>query len=1183
MIRLVQLSLANRAIVALGTVLVILFGVLSLTSLRQELFPSIDIPIATVLTQYPGASPEVVEQQVTAPIEAAVGGVTGVTGTRSTSTGGSSVITADLEYGSDFAELTSQLQRAVQSVRLPTDVTPRVVTGSTGSIPVVQLGVSSDLGDDQVAAVLRDEVHPLLAGLDGVAGVTLSGIREPQVIVDVDTAAAAARGVSLASVLTLLKANGVRVPAGQLTPDTEPITVEVGGPITSLEQLRDLYMIPGAVTGGAPPATGSTGSARFPAGGTDPSRPPAGAASPAPTASARPSPQPTSTPQPTSAPSPPPRPTSTPSPSPRPTSIPSPSPEPTSTAGPSPEPTSIPSPSPEPTSAASPSPALSSTASWSPSSAPSLVGRPVKLSAGSRAAPGTGAAGPAPVRLGDIATITAEPATLTGYTRINGVPSIGLDVTKKDQFNTVAVAEEIHRALPRITELLGGSARNAQVTVVLDQAPFIQQSVDGLTTEGSLGLVFAVLVILGFLLSVRATLVTAVSIPLSVLITMVVLDLAGYTLNILTLGALTVAIGRVVDDSIVVIENIKRHLGYPGPRRAAIITAVGEVAGAITASTVTTVAVFAPIGLVGGQVGELFRPFAVTVTAALLASLLVSLTVVPALASAVLRSPDTPDAPAEHAWLQRGYRPVLRAALRRPVVSLVVAAAILLGTGALAPQLGTNFLGDAGGDTLSVSQELAPGTGLPQTDAAAKRVEGVLATTPGVASYQVTVGTPAGTPSFGPPGPAGAATRFSVTLESAATATAVSDDLRARLGALGGPDQVGTLTVRSGRGGADQLLVVVRAQDPAVLAQAADQVQQAVASIPGTTEVRSSLTAAQPLVAVAVDRQRAAQAGLTEVQIGESVATVLRGNTVGTLTLDGVPQNVVVRTGSAPGDVAALQALPLPTARGTVALSEVATVTQSVTAPSISHTDGSRSVQITAQPATGDLGAITAALVSKLDGLALPGGATAEIGGVSTAAADAFAELGLALLVAIAVVYLVMVVTFRSLLQPLTLLVAIPFAATGALGLLLATGTPLGVPALIGMLMLVGIVVTNAIVLIDRVNQYRRDGSALLDAVVAGSVQRLRPILMTAVATVFALLPMALGVTGGGVFISQPLAIVVIGGLISSTLLTLVLVPVLYLLAQRGRRRRREPADGPDGRPRHEPGPGRPAFGHVPA
>ncbi|MGH3983326.1 MAG: efflux RND transporter permease subunit, partial [Pseudonocardiaceae bacterium] len=248
---LTRLSLTNRAIVGLVTILIVVLGAISTISLRQELFPSIDIPVASVVTQYPGASPEVVEQQVTTPIEAVIGGITGVTGTQSTSTGGSSVITVNLEYGSDLAELTSQIQQAVQGATLPADVTPQVVTGGTDSLPVVQLGVSSDLGDERVAALLSDYVRPLLAGLDGVADVTLSGIREPRITVDVDTDEAAERGVSLSSVLSLLKANGVRVPAGQLTPDTEPLTVEVGSQITSVEQLRNLYLTPT----GAPPAT----------------------------------------------------------------------------------------------------------------------------------------------------------------------------------------------------------------------------------------------------------------------------------------------------------------------------------------------------------------------------------------------------------------------------------------------------------------------------------------------------------------------------------------------------------------------------------------------------------------------------------------------------------------------------------------------------------------------------------------------------------------------------------------------------------------------------------------------------------------------------------------------------------------------------------------------------------------
>ncbi|GAA4546791.1 efflux RND transporter permease subunit [Pseudonocardia xishanensis] len=1074
MTRLARLSLRNRALVGLVTVLLVAFGVLSTTSLRQELFPSLDVPVATVVTPYAGASPGVVEEQVTTPVEQALGALTGVTGTRSTSTTGSSVVTLELEYGTDVADLTSRAQRALQGVTLPADVTPQVVTGGIDSLPVLQLAVSSDLGADRIAEVLRTDVQPFLQGLDGVSGVTLSGLATEQVVIDVDPAAAAARGVSVASISSVLQANGVRVPAGQLTPDTAPLSVEVGSPITSVEQVADLY-----VSGGA--AGASTGGAGAASGG-----------------------------------------------------------------------------------AASGGAATGGAATGGAASGGAASGG---AAAGGAAGGSTTGVGAAPVRLGDIATVSSQPTPATAYTRTNGAPSIGIGVTRTPDANTVAVSDEVRAALPRIVDSLGGAARNAQVTVVFDQAPFIQQSVDDLTTEGLLGLLFAVLVILVFLLNVRATLITAISIPLSVLITMIVLDVGGYTLNILTLGALTVAIGRVVDDSIVVIENITRHVGEGRPSAATVVDAVREVAGAITASTITTVAVFAPIGLVGGQVGELFRPFAVTVTAALLASLLVSLTVVPVLAAAVLRgrrrkasaAGGAVRGPGDHeepTRMQRGYLPVLRAAIRRPVVSLLIAVLILGGTLALVPQLTTNFLGDAGGDTVSLSQEMPPGTGLPQADAAARRVEDVVRATPGVQSYQVTVGSSGRT--FGPPGGSSGVspTRFSITLADGADSTAVQEDLRTRVAGLSG---VGELTVAAGQGGlgGSDLQVAVRAEDPQVLAAAAQQVQQAVAGIPGVGDVRNDLAAAQPTVDVRVDRRAAAAAGLTEAQVGQTVSAALRGSTIGRLTVDGVEQAVVVRAGEPPTDVPSLRALPV----GRTTLAEIAEVTETSTAPVVTHTDGTRSATVTARPASDDVGAATRSLRETVDGLSLPAGATAEIGGVSTQQDDAFAQLGLALLAAIAVVYLVMVATFRSLVQPLILLVSVPFAATGAIGLLLLTGTPLGVPALIGMLMLVGIVVTNAIVLIDLVNQYRRAGRGIEGAVLDGAAQRLRPIVMTAVATIMALLPMSLGLTGGGVFISQPLAIVVIGGLVSSTLLTLVLVPVLYVLLERLRTRLRRTPD----------------------
>jgi len=321
--------------------------------------------------------------------------------------------------------------------------------------------------------------------------------------------------------------------------------------------------------------------------------------------------------------------------------------------------------------------------------------------------------------------------------------------------------------------------------------------------------------------------------------------------------------------------------------------------------------------------------------------------------------------------------------------------------------------------------------------------------------------------------------------------------------------------------------------------------------------VRSSSAAVQPAFEIHGDGEKAAKKGLTEGQIGQAVTAAFQGTKVGTVTVEDVQHDMVLRVDEAPATVKELENLRITTPTGSeVKLSSVAEVEEVLQAPELSRSDGFRSATVTATPTADDLGRVTSELYVALADLDLPDGATAEIGGVSEDQNEAFAQMGVAMLVAVVIVYLIMVATFKSLRQPLVLLVSIPFAATGALGLLLVTGTPLSLPALIGMLMLIGIVVTNAIVLIDLVNQYRAKGMELREAVVEGSRHRLRPVLMTALATIGALTPMALGITGGGAFISQPLAIVVIGGLISSTLLTLILVPVLYTMTEAAKERR---------------------------
>jgi HAE1 family hydrophobic/amphiphilic exporter-1 len=768
----------------------------------------------------------------------------------------------------------------------------------------------------------------------------------------------------------------------------------------------------------------------------------------------------------------------------------------------------------------------------------------------------TGQGAGKPVRLGDLATVKQQQAPADSLTRTDGKPSLAVMVTMDHDGSAVAISDAVQDKLPDLRKDLGSDTK---ITVVSDQGPAVSKAISGLTTEGGLGLLFAVLVILVFLASVRSTLVTAVSIPLSVVLALIVLWTRDLSLNMLTLGALTIAIGRVVDDSIVVLENIKRHLGYGEERQEAILRAVREVAGAVTSSTLTTVAVFLPIGLVGGMVGELFGSFSLTVTAALLASLVVSLTVVPVLSYWFLRAPKGTPADADEARrkaeekearsrLQRFYVPVLRFATRRRLTSVLLAIVILVGTFGMAPLLKTNFFDQGEQEVLTVKQELKPGTSLAATDASAHKVERLLAGIDGVKDYQVTVGSSGFMAAFGGGTDTNQAS-YQVMLDDKASYDDVQNAIESGLKKLSG---VGTTTVSAGDGFGDQdLSVVVKAADAAVLSKASEQVRSAVASLDHVTDVSSDLSQSVPRISVKAN-SKAAAAGFDDQTLGAAVAQAVKGTTAAKAVLDDTERDVVIRSAKPATTLAQLRNLPL----GPVKLGDIATVKLVDGPVSMTRIDGQRAATITARPTGDNTGAVSTKLQSKIDALKLPAGATAEIGGVSSDQDDAFKNLGLAMLAAIAIVFMLLVATFRSLAQPLILLVSIPFAATGAIGLLVATGTPMGVPAMIGMLMLIGIVVTNAIVLIDLINQYRRQGHGVVEAVIEGGRHRLRPILMTALATIFALLPMALGVTGEGGFIAQPLAVVVIGGLITSTLLTLLLVPTLYAMLELRKERR---------------------------
>ena len=808
-----------------------------------------------------------------------------------------------------------------------------------------------------------------------------------------------------------------------------------------------------------------------------------------------------------------------------------------------------------------------------------VAGPPIAPAPGASAAPSAAPFVPEPITLGDLGTVEIDAVATTGFGRTNGNPSLSLTVSKTAAANTVEVAEAVQAKLAEIGER---HAADLTITTVSDLSTYIIESRDGLVREGGLGAFFAILTIFAFLLSVRSTIVAAISIPLSILTALVVMQLTGITINIMTLGGLAVAVGRVVDDAIVVLENIYRHRAMGEDRMTASINGPREVAGAITASTLTTVAVFLPLGFVGGIVSQFFLPFALTVTFALLASLVCALTVVPVLAylliDKVKPSVDKNGEPTNSLWV-RAYTPTILIALRNRWTKLGViamAAVLFVVTTAIVPSLPTQFINAGSEKILAVT--IAPPTGASSEAVLAKSVEAetilldddevklVQTTVPGEGdtSFQVFQSAQSGIP-------ANSAT-MTVRLVDDADLAEATTRLTAELEPVesdGYDVIVGSAAGFTSNG----LTVIVSGPDPVQVEEATAVVLASLADEPGLINLKSDLVKATPEVQITVDPNKAISVGLTAAQVAGQVRSALVATTATTVTFEpGKPISLVVQVDpAATTSVEDLEALPVGTV-ATVPLGQVATVEQADVQGSITRINEAPAASINAEITSDDTGAVSQSVQGQIDALEadgqIPAGVTVELAGVSQQQSEAFGGLFASMAVAILLVYLMMVLAFNSLITPFVILFTLPLATIGAFPALLITGRPIGISALIGFLMLIGIVVTNAIVLLDLVERLRREqGYTVHDALVEGGRTRVRPILMTAIATILALMPLAAGFNSGSI-IAAELGTVVIGGLFSATFLTLIVVPVVYSLVEglrwrlggRGRRKARAEA-----------------------
>jgi HAE1 family hydrophobic/amphiphilic exporter-1 len=1174
----VRWCLKNKSVVILAGFILIAAGAYATTRLNQELLPDIEFPLVTVSTPVAGAGPDVVDEQVTQPLQGAVEGIEGIEGVQATSSPGFSVLVVEFGLDVDTEQAEDEINDAIAGVSLPEQASsPEVARQSASQFPILNVSLSAKDGDlARVTEYAEDEAIPLIEDVEGVASADLVGGSERQIEVDLEPAELEERGIPAEAIVGAISGSNVNAPVGEVSVDGLATPVRTTSELTTVEELRDLPVGAAGAPTGAPtgaPAEAPTGA-------------PAGAAAP-------------------------------------------------------------------PTAASAPPSAASAAASPAPT-----------------------AEAPEPVLLSDVAEVREVSSDISGISRTNGEPSLGLNVVKEPEANTVEVADGVTAALEEVRDDLGED----EVLVVFNSAEDVEESVNGLVEKALIGGLLAVGIIFLFLRSPRATLVTAVSLPTSILAALLFSWADNLTLNIITLAGLTIAVGRVVDDAIVVLENSYRYVqdGYE-PEEAAQKGAT-EVASAITSSTLTTTAVFLPLGLVGGIVSKFFLPLSLTVAFALLASLIVSITIIPVLTSVFIKrrvkrearvedendreAPDedygeeeydgyesrrsrrngrgsgalrvllglilvlavlfagavvaagtglldgVPGLPAgvvdalggiadsvrgavagvdtsspvflvaagavaailigvlallavraaRRAATRGGghgdgvlvelYAPLLRWSLRHRLAVLILALLAFVGGLAAIPFLAVSFFPPSEERLLQATFELPAGTAIDETSEELRPFEDFADGDRGVEGYQLSIG---GEDNFNPDAPlrtGNQAQAFIVVAENANVQKTLSRLAGEGRDLYGQGFQVQVLQQGPPTGGIE---ITITGGAEEKLRRASETVVDELEKNDDITNVQSDLSEVSPEIEVSVNDAEAARAGLSPSAVTSSLGTLLGGTGAG-VTLGDEPVAIGLPEGSV-DSIEEVRGLPLGPGQTVGDVAEV----REVQAPSaISRADGDRAVTVSGTITSEDTSSVSGEVNAALPTLDLPDGVTASVGGESEDIEESFRNLLLSIAVALVLVYLILVVFFGSLVTPLIILLAVPLTTAGAFGALLVTGTALSLPALLGVLLLIGIVVSNAILLVDFAQNARDRHDTVDGAVYEAGRARLRPILMTALATIFALVPLAFGFGGGGsALISSSLAIPVIGGLITSTFLTLLVVPVGYSLVKGGLRRKK--------------------------
>ena len=1055
------MTLAGRAIarpvtVCMVTIAAMLFGSISLDRLGLTLLPELTYPTLTIRTEFDGAAPAEVEEQVTRRIEQRVGVVNGVRKMHSISAAGQSDVILEFRWGADMDMASIEVREKLDLVRLPIELDkPALLRLNPNLDPIYRFSLTLETADaasvDALQSLRRYADEFLKRKLDAVPGVAatiVAGGFEDEVAVFVDQSKLAQLDLTVAELGQKLQATNVNLSGGTLEDGAQEYLVRTLNQFDTIEDIRSTII--------------------FQRGGQI-------------------------------------------------------------------------------------------------------------------------------IRLGDVAEVKEGQKDRDAIMRVNGLQAIEVSLYKEGDGNTVEVAANIRAEIERLTKNLG---EGMVLTPIYDQSEFIESAISEVQLAAFQGAGLAVLVLFLFLKQIRVTLIIAVTVPASVMMTFAMMRLFDISLNVMSLGGIALAVGMLMDNAIVVLENIARRREQGESLRQASETGGAEVSGAVLASTMTTIAVFLPLAFVEGIAGQLFKDQALTVTFALLASLILAVTLIPMLSALGAQSeaalpPSAASKPEQrqivrrifggflrgvygvlglalsalrlilrpvmlgfdllYAALAQGYAQLLVRALQSPATTILISVVLLVSSGLLLNRLALELIPNISQGEFQVSLELPPGTRIESTDALIEKVQQGLQDAESVArTYSV----------------AGTGGRMD------ASAVSGGENL-GRITVVLAPDESGTKEARvmqQVRRVLDDepalkyslerpqfftfstpLEIEVTGTDLDGIRSVAESLVSLMTRSGSFSDVESTILSGYPELQIEFDQDRIAALGLTVPQVAARVVDKVKGNVPTEFTFQDKKIDIRLRVDEGARDSKAdIENLIVnPESSEQVRLKTVAKIFEAVGPADIQRLGQQRVGIVRANPIGTDLAEGAAIVEQLLDEIPHPLGIKSHVGGQSEEMAASFNSLAFALLLALILVYLVMASLFESLLHPFVIMFTIPLAGIGAVLALVLTNTPVSVVVFIGGILLVGIVVNNAIVLVDRVNQFRRQsGYTKLDALVAGTNERLRPIMMTTLTTVLGLLPMALGF-GEAAELRTPMAVTVIGGLMMSTLLTLVVIPVVYLVLDR--------------------------------